>query len=240
MLLQRGCRAVALLLSPYSNTLLPNVTHVPRRLSSSSWTLGKKRSYWRYLRRRVLGAATPPYSRVTQTGDPVLRCTAACVPSAHVSHPDTQAIVNQLVRVLSAGCCVGISAPQLGVPLRILAVAFPEQMCQAVPPEVRQAREMSPFPLQIFINPEMRILNSQTLSFPEGCSSVQGFSAVVPRYYAVEISGLNPKGEHITWQAQGWAARIIQHEMDHLDGVLYIDKMDPRTFVNISWMEVND
>ncbi|KAM4722218.1 conserved oligomeric Golgi complex subunit 8 isoform 2-T2 [Rhinophrynus dorsalis] len=61
-----------------------------------------------------------------------------------------------------------------------------------------------------------------------------------PPAQRAQILGLNGKGEHITWQAKGWAARIIQHEMDHLDGVLYIDKMDPRTFVNISWMEVND
>ncbi|KAM4689072.1 LOW QUALITY PROTEIN: peptide deformylase, mitochondrial [Discoglossus pictus] len=77
-----------------------------------------------------------------------------------------------------SGGCVGLSAPQLGVPIRIMEL--PKK-----------------------------------------------------RYW------VKPAGELITWWVQGWAA-IIQHEMDHLDGVIYIDKMDPRTFANIIWMEVND
>lgn len=54
------------------------------------------------------------------------------------------------------------------------------------------------------------------------------------------FAGLDPKGEQVVWQASGWAARIIQHEMDHLQGCLFIDKMDSKTFTNIYWMEVND
>ncbi|XP_068116675.1 conserved oligomeric Golgi complex subunit 8 isoform X3 [Hyperolius riggenbachi] len=61
-----------------------------------------------------------------------------------------------------------------------------------------------------------------------------------PPSQRAQILGLNEKGEPTSWRAEGWAARIVQHEMDHLDGVLYIDKMDPRTFVNVCWMEVND
>ena len=54
------------------------------------------------------------------------------------------------------------------------------------------------------------------------------------------FAGLDPTGEQVVWQASGWAARIIQHEMDHLQGCLFIDKMDSKTFTNIHWMEVND
>lgn len=54
------------------------------------------------------------------------------------------------------------------------------------------------------------------------------------------FAGLDPNGEQVAWQASGWAARIIQHEMDHLQGCLFIDKMDSRTFTNVYWMEVND
>ncbi|XP_075045201.1 conserved oligomeric Golgi complex subunit 8 isoform X2 [Mixophyes fleayi] len=61
-----------------------------------------------------------------------------------------------------------------------------------------------------------------------------------PPAQRAQIFGLNEKGDQTSWKAQGWAARIIQHEMDHLDGVLYFDKMDPRTFVNVNWMELND
>lgn len=99
---------------------------------------------------------------------------------------------------------------------------------------------MEPFPLRVFVNPSLRVLDSRLVTFPEGCESVAGFLAYVPRFQAVQISGLDPRGEQVVWQASGWAARIIQHEMDHLQGCLFIDKMDSRTFTNIHWMEVND
>lgn len=54
------------------------------------------------------------------------------------------------------------------------------------------------------------------------------------------FAGLDPKGEPVVWSASGWTARIIQHEMDHLKGCLFIDKMDSGTFTNLHWMEVND
>lgn len=56
----------------------------------------------------------------------------------------------------------------------------------------------------------------------------------------VLLAGLNEKGEDVTWQVHGWPARILQHEMDHLDGVLYIDRMDSKTFLNIHWQEFNE
>lgn len=54
------------------------------------------------------------------------------------------------------------------------------------------------------------------------------------------LTGLNEKGEDVTWQASGWPARILQHEMDHLDGVLYIDRMDSKTFINVNWQAFNE
>ena len=53
-------------------------------------------------------------------------------------------------------------------------------------------------------------------------------------------AGLNEKGEDVTWQASGWPARVLQHEMDHLDGILYIDRMDCKTFININWQSFNE
>ncbi|CAN2389423.1 Polypeptide deformylase [Pristimantis euphronides] len=238
MLFLRSCRVFGLLLPHYSHSF-PFCGAQSSRLCAS-WTGVRKRSYWKYLKRSILGAPSPPYKWVTQTGDPVLRVQTQLVPQDHISHPDTQAVVKLMVQVLKSSGCIGLSAPQLGVPLRILAMELPEELCQLVPPDVRALREMEPFPLKIFINPTMRILDSRKLTFPEGCGSIHGFSAIVPRCYSVEISGLNEKGEHSSWKAQGWAARVVQHEMDHLDGILYVDKMDPRTFVNVNWMEVND
>nr|XP_014333935.1 PREDICTED: peptide deformylase, mitochondrial [Bos mutus] len=133
---------------------------------------------------------------------------------------------------------------QVGDPA-LRAVAAPVEPAQLAGPELQrpgggEARQMEPFPLRVFVNPSLRVLDSRLVTFPEGCESVAGFLACVPRFQAVQISGLDPRGEQVVWQASGWAARIIQHEMDHLQGCLFIDKMDSKTFTNIHWMEVND
>ncbi|VFV29884.1 conserved oligomeric golgi complex [Lynx pardinus] len=200
----------------------------------------RQRSYWRYVRRLVRGAREPPYPRVCQVGDPALRAVAAPVEPAQLAGPELQRLVQRLVQVMRRRRCVGLSAPQLGVPLQVLALEFPEALFRACAPRLREARQMEPFPLRVFVNPSLRVLDSRLVTFPEGCESVVGFLACVPRFQAVQISGLDPRGEQVVWQASGWAARIIQHEMDHLQGCLFIDKMDSKTFTNIHWMEVND
>ncbi|OWK15580.1 COG8 [Cervus elaphus hippelaphus] len=200
----------------------------------------RRRSYWRYVRRLVRGTPEPPYPHVCQVGDPALRAVAAPVEPAQLAGPELQRLVERLVQVMRRRHCVGLSAPQLGVPLQVLALEFPEALFRACAPRVREARQMEPFPLRVFVNPSLRVLDSRLVTFPEGCESVAGFLACVPRFQAVQISGLDPRGEQVAWQASGWAARIIQHEMDHLQGCLFIDKMDSKTFTNIHWMEVND
>ncbi|XP_004690267.1 PREDICTED: peptide deformylase, mitochondrial [Condylura cristata] len=200
----------------------------------------RRRSYWRYVRRLVRGAPEPPYQHVCQVGDPALRVVAAPVEPAQLAGPELQRLVQRLVQVMRRRGCVGLSAPQLGVPLQVLALEFPETLFRACAPRLREVRQMEPFPLRVFVNPSLQVLDSRLVTFPEGCESVAGFLAYVPRYQAVQITGLDPRGEQVVWQASGWAARIIQHEMDHLQGCLFIDKMDSKTFTNIHWMEVND
>ncbi|XP_004468185.3 peptide deformylase, mitochondrial [Dasypus novemcinctus] len=200
----------------------------------------RPRSYWRYVRRLVRGPPEPPYAHVCQVGDPALRTVAAPIEPAQLAGAELQRLVQRLVQVMRSRHCVGLSAPQLGVPLQVLALEFPEALYRACAPRVRETRQMQPFPLRVFVNPNLRVLDNRLVTFPEGCESVAGFLACVPRFQAVQISGLDPRGEPVVWQASGWAARIIQHEMDHLQGCLFIDKMDSRTFTNIHWMEVND
>uniref|UniRef100_A0A8D2J923 Peptide deformylase n=1 Tax=Varanus komodoensis TaxID=61221 RepID=A0A8D2J923_VARKO len=194
----------------------------------------------RWLRRRVLRPPAPPYGHVCQVGDPTLRARAAPVEPARVRGAEVQALIRALVRAMRRHGCVALSAPQVGVPLRVFVAEYPERLCAELPARERQARQVAPFPLRVFVNPAMRVLDARLVSFPEGCQSVSGFSACVARYQAVQVSGLDADGEPTTWQASGWAARIIQHEMDHLEGVLYIDKMESRTFLNLRWAELNE
>ncbi|XP_060109859.1 conserved oligomeric Golgi complex subunit 8 [Heteronotia binoei] len=202
----------------------------------------KQRSYWQYLRRLVVPgpAAGAAQRRVCQVGDPVLRGVAAPVASGRVRSAEVQALIAALVRRLRREGCVGLSAPQLGVPLQVFVAELPERLWLQTPAAERQRRLMQPFPLRVFVNPALRVLDARLLAFPEGCCSLRGFSAYVPRYRAVHVAGLNEAGEETAWEATGWAARIVQHEMDHLQGILYIDKMDSRSFTNVHWEELKE
>ncbi|XP_032627306.1 peptide deformylase, mitochondrial [Chelonoidis abingdonii] len=182
----------------------------------------------------------PAPPRVCQAGHPVLRAAGCRVDPALIASAECRRLIRTLVRVMRRLPCVGLSAPQLGVPLQLFVAELPERLHLATGPSLRAARQMAPFPLKVFVNPSMRVLDSRLVSFPEGCESIAGFAACVPRYQAVQVSGLNEAGDATSWQASGWAARILQHEMDHLQGILYIDKMESRTFVNTRWTELND
>lgn len=149
----------------------------------------RTRPYWRYVRRLVRGEPGPPYAHVCQVGDPVLRAVAAPVEPAQLARPELQQLVQRLVQVMRRRRCVGLSAPQLGVPLQVLALELPEALFHACAPRLRELRQMEPFPLRVFVNPSLRVLDSSLITFPEGCESVAGFLAYVPRFQAVQISG---------------------------------------------------
>lgn len=200
----------------------------------------KVRSYLQYMKRKIKPPPSPPYPHVCQVGEPVLRAKAAAVDPGAVQGPEVQAVIHSMVKVMRKFECVGLSAPQVGVPLRILALEFPERMLEDSLPAAREARGLTTVPLRIFINPQLRVLDGRTVLFQEACESISGFSATVPRYLCVEVSGLNEKAEPVTWQVSGWPARILQHEMDHLDGVLYIGRMDSKTFINVKWAAKNE
>ncbi|KAM9509221.1 peptide deformylase, mitochondrial [Guaruba guarouba] len=200
----------------------------------------RERSYWRALRRRVLGPPAPPFAAPCQVGAPVLRGAAAAVGPERMGGPELRELTAALAAVLRRGPCLGLSAPQLGVPLRVFAAELPPALCQRYPAAMRRAHRIEPFPLRLFVNPVLSVLDARLVTGPEGCASVRGFSAYVPRHWAVRVSGVDEHGEPVSWEATGWAARVVQHEMDHLDGILYIDRMDTRTFTNVSWMELMD
>lgn len=224
-----------------SKALSVRLPHTSPVLCTRSYSADVKvRSYLQYMKRKVISPPSPPYSHVCQVGDPVLRSHAAAVDPSAITGPEIQQVINTMVKVMRKLECVGLSAPQIGVPLRILALEYPQKMLEESSPRSREIRGLSAQPLRIFVNPQLRVLDGQTALFQEACESISGFSAAVPRFRSVEVSGLNEKGEAVTWQASGWPARILQHEMDHLDGVLYIDRMDCKTFININWQAYNE
>lgn len=108
---------------------------------------------------------------------------------------------------------VGLSAPQIGINLRIFIACFDNENMKSFTPAAQKAKELSILPLTVFINPEMKVLDHRKVVFEEACGSVVGFAAEVPRYYSIEMTGFNENGEKITQSYSGWNARIMQHEV---------------------------
>ncbi|XP_061678472.1 peptide deformylase, mitochondrial-like [Syngnathoides biaculeatus] len=171
----------------------PLSTHFPSNshifVANTYSTNIKVRSYFKYIKQKILSPPSPPFNHVCQVGDPVLRSRAVAVDPAAIKGPEVQKVINTMVKVMRKFECVGISAPQIGVPLRILALEYPQKMLAEHSSISRKVHGLTIQPLRIFVNPELRVLDWQTVLFQEACESISGFSATVPRYLSVEVSG---------------------------------------------------
>jgi peptide deformylase len=125
---------------------------------------------------------------------------------------------------------VGLAAPQVGCPLQVVVIEDQPEFIQKLPAEQVAERERKPVPFHVLINPKLTMLGSEVAQFFEGCLSLAGFTAIVPRAKQVRVECLNERAEPVILEARGWYARILQHEIDHLHGALYIDRMNSRSF----------
>ncbi|MFD5568501.1 peptide deformylase [Streptomyces cadmiisoli] len=161
---------------------------------------------------------------VVTAGDPVLR--RGTEPYDGQLEPALLArFVEALRRTMHAAPGVGLAAPQVGVELRIAVIEDPAP----VPEEVRLARERVPQPFRVLVNPRYEPVGAGRAAFFEGCLSVPGWQAVVARHAQVRLTGADEHGRAVDEVFSGWPARIVQHETDHLDGVLYLDRAEPRS-----------
>ena len=128
---------------------------------------------------------------------------------------------------------VGLAAPQVGVSLQLAVIEDAEEYLKLVSPADLAERERSSVPFHVLINPRITYASEHTVEFFEGCLSLSGFSAVVPRAHTVKVECLDEFGTPREIEASGWYARILQHEIDHLRGNLYIDRMRSRTFSSL-------
>jgi peptide deformylase len=167
---------------------------------------------------------------IVQAGHPVLRARAADVAHDYVGTREFRALVDAMVAAMRAAPGVGLAAPQIGVGLSVIVLEDAEALMTRLTPAERATRGRTPFPLKVIVNPTLTARGSGRATFFEGCLSVKGYMALVERDLEVEVSGLDERGEPFTWQVSGWPARILQHEVDHLRGTLYVDRMLSRTF----------
>lgn len=175
-----------------------------------------------------------------QVGDPILREQAEIVDISTVHSPEFKQMVERMFKVMRKAKGQGIAAPQIGVGLQVFAMEYTGQHMKELKDQGCSDKEMKRMgialvPPRVFVNPEIRIIDSTLLAFREGCLSIEGYSALVPRAKEIEITALDMEAHPITWRTMGWPARIIQHEMDHLKGNLYIDTMMYKSFMKNDW-----
>jgi peptide deformylase len=128
---------------------------------------------------------------------------------------------------------VGLAAPQIGVPLQLVVIEDPPGAIEKLSPEQAAERKRYPVPFHVLINPVLTIQEGATAEFFEGCLSLAGYAAIVPRATKVHVEALDEQAEPVIIDATGWYARILQHEIDHLRGILFIDRMNPRSFMTL-------
>jgi len=131
--------------------------------------------------------------------------------------PTLQRLVDDMVETMHARNGIGLAAVQIGAPERIIVVQLPED--EENPDDSR---------LYAIVNPELARRSREVEEGVEGCLSVPGWVGDVSRHYAVTVKGLDPRGKPVRIKAEGWLARVFQHEVDHCDGILFIDHItDP-------------
>jgi peptide deformylase len=129
--------------------------------------------------------------------------------------PDLQALADDMVETMRQAPGVGLAAPQVGESMRLIVVEYGNEEDEKLPPK-----------LYILVNPEITRASQETMVGTEGCLSIPGIQGDVERFEAVTVKGFNRHGRPMTVKAHGWLARIFQHEIDHLDGVLFVDRAD--------------
>jgi peptide deformylase len=132
-----------------------------------------------------------------------------------------KALVDDMVDTMREAPGVGLAAPQVAVGLRVIVVEYadpPEEQDGAEPAEPVKPR------LYRVVNPEIAKASEEMVMGAEGCLSLPGFNGNVSRHQSVAVKGFNLQGKPLKIKAEGWLARIFQHEIDHLDGVLFIDR----------------
>jgi peptide deformylase len=169
---------------------------------------------------------------IVQLGDPVLRHVGRDLTPAEIKARETQKLIEMMRETMRKAPGVGLAAPQVGLGLRLAVIEDQEAYVEDMDPDERRAKERDPVPFHVIVNPKIEVLDPGPVRFFEGCLSLEGFVAVVGRARAVRLRCLDHQGEPRTIEATGWHARILQHETDHLDGTVYIDRMESRTFMS--------
>jgi peptide deformylase len=156
-------------------------------------------------------------------GHPLLREVAAPLQREQIGSSILRQLLDDMVDTLHDYGGIGLAAPQIGESVRLAIVE--------IPGGATRYGELPPMPLTVFINPVIEVLDPMTAGYWEGCLSVPGLRGFVERPQHVLIRYLSEAGEHRELELRGFAATVFQHEFDHLDGKLYIDRITDRSLL---------
>lgn len=131
---------------------------------------------------------------------------------------DLQVLIEDMIDTMRAAPGVGLAAPQVNIPLRVIVVEYAEEQEEDMPEK--------PPKLYSVVNPEITRHSADTEMGTEGCLSIPGFVGDVERYSSITVKGSTRHGQPVRIKASGWLARIFQHEINHLDGILFTDLAD--------------
>jgi peptide deformylase len=160
--------------------------------------------------------------QVVEIGDPVLRQRARELTREEISSPEIQSLIDDLIETKRATHGAGIAANQVGEAVRVAVV------------EVEEGNPRYPYkppvPLTVMVNPVIEPVGAETVEINEGCLSVPDLRGYLTRHLAVRVSYLDRDGMEHEEVRSGLTAGTFQHEVDHLNGTLFVDRADPRTF----------
>jgi len=170
--------------------------------------------------------------KIVQAGEPVLRQRARELSRDEIRSAEIRQLIEWMRETMRDAPGVGLAAPQVGLALQLAVIEDPGDLQKAIPAERLAERGRRPVPFHVLVNPSLT-LEGTPVEFFEGCLSVSGFLGLVPRAPRARVACLDEKGKPVTIEADGWYARILQHEIDHLQGTLYLDRMHSRSFTTL-------
>ena len=163
----------------------------------------------------------------------MLRQPAKALSTAEIRSREIQQLIEWMRETMHDAPGVGLAAPQVGLSLQLAVIEDKPEYMRDARPEFLKERERQPVPFHVIINPKITLGEDGSAEFFEGCLSLEGFTAEVPRARKVTVECRDHQGESRMIHASGWYARILQHEIDHLYGAMYIDRMRARTFMSV-------
>jgi peptide deformylase len=171
--------------------------------------------------------------KIVQVGEAVLRQPAKALTVEEIRSRETQELIEWMRETMYDAPGVGLAAPQIGLGLQLAVMEDKPENMKDAPADFLKERERKPVPFHVVINPKITLEGAADVEFFEGCLSLSGFTAMVPRARRVRVECLDHNGNAKVIEASGWYARILQHEIDHLKGTVYVDRMYPRTLMTV-------